>query len=69
MHQYLILLRINRQYRYLWWGSVVSQLGDWFNLLASAEIITQLTNNGVAISYLFWLDFCPSFCSVHWPGW
>lgn len=61
MHQYLLLLRNNRQYRYLWWGSVVSQLGDWFNLLASAEIITQLTNNGVAISYLFLARFLPLF--------
>lgn len=61
MHQYLLLLRNNRQYRYLWWGSVVSQLGDWFNLLASAEIITQLTSNGVAISYLFLARFLPLF--------
>ncbi|MBP6472858.1 MAG: MFS transporter [Chloroflexi bacterium] len=40
---------------------MVSQLGDWFNLLASAEIITQLTNNGVAISYLFLARFLPLF--------
>ena len=61
MHEYLLLLRTNRNYRNLWLGSVVSQLGDWFNLLASAEIITDLTSNGVAISYLFLARFLPLF--------
>ena len=61
MREYIDLLRRNRNYRYLWLGSVVSQLGDWFNLIASAEIITDLTNSGVAISYLFLARFLPLF--------
>ena len=61
MREYFDLLRRNRNYRYLWLGSVVSQLGDWFNLIASAEIITDLTNSGVAISYLFLARFLPLF--------
>ena len=61
MREYVLLLKKNRNYLYLWLGSVVSQLGDWFNLLASAEIITDLTNNGVAISYLFLARFLPLF--------
>jgi MFS family permease len=61
MGEYVLLLQKNRNYLYLWLGSVVSQLGDWFNLLASAEIITDLTNNGVAISYLFLARFLPLF--------
>ena len=61
MREYLLLLRSNRNYRNLWFGSVISQLGDWFNLLASAEIITDLTSNGVAISYLFLARFLPLF--------
>lgn len=61
MREYLLLLRSGRNYRYLWLGSVVSQLGDWFNLLAAAEIITDLTSNGVAISYLFLARFLPLF--------
>lgn len=61
MNEYIALLRKNRNYRFLWWGSVVSQLGDWFNLLASAELITDLTNSGVAISYLFLARFLPLF--------
>ncbi len=61
MQQYLDLLKQNRNYRYLWWGNVVSLLGDWFNLIASATIITEISNSGVAISYLFLARFLPLF--------
>jgi MFS family permease len=61
MAEYLLLLRNNRNYRFLWLGSVVSQFGDWFNLLAAASLLTTLTNSGVAISYLFLARFLPLF--------
>jgi MFS family permease len=61
MNQYITLLRQNRNYRYLWLGNVISLLGDWFNLLASAELITNLTDTGVAISSLFLARFLPLF--------
>lgn len=61
MNEYIQLLRENRNYRYLWIGNVISLLGDWFNLLASAELITNLTDSGVAISYLFLARFLPLF--------
>ena len=61
MNEYITLLRKNRDYRYLWLGNVVSLLGDWFNLLASAELITNLTDTGVAISSLFLARFLPLF--------
>lgn len=61
MQEYLSLLRRNRDYRYLWLGNVVSLLGDWFNLIAAAELITELSNSGVAISYLFLARFLPLF--------
>lgn len=61
MGEYLLLLKKNRNYRFLWLGSVVSQLGDWFNLLAAASLLTNLTNSGVAISYLFLARFLPLF--------
>ncbi len=61
MQEYLSLLRRNENYRYLWLGNVVSQLGDWFNLIAAAELITELSNSGVAISYLFLARFLPLF--------
>ncbi|HSG43816.1 MAG TPA: MFS transporter [Anaerolineales bacterium] len=61
MGEYLDLLRRNQNFRYLWWGNVVSLLGDWFNLLASAALVTELTSSGVAISYLFLVRFLPQF--------
>jgi predicted MFS family arabinose efflux permease len=61
MNEYIRLLRENGNYRRLWLGNVISLLGDWFNLLASAELITDLTNSGVAISYLFMARFLPLF--------
>ena len=47
------LLRENRNYRYLWLGQIVSLFGDWFNLIASAALISQLTDSGLAIGGLF----------------
>jgi len=61
MTEYIDLLRRNQNFRYLWWGNVVSLLGDWFNLIASAALVTELTNSGVAISYLFLVRFLPQF--------
>jgi MFS family permease len=61
MNEYLSLLRENRNFRNLWLGSVVSQLGDWFNVIAAAELITRLTGSGLALSYLFLARFLPLF--------
>ena len=50
---YVELVRGNRNYRYLWLGQVVSLLGDWFNLIASATLIALLTESGLAVGGLF----------------
>jgi len=61
MNEYLTLLRRNHDFRYLWLGSVISQLGDWFNVIAAAELITRLTDSGLALSFLFVARFLPLF--------
>jgi MFS family permease len=61
MNEYVSLLRRNVDYRNLWLARVVSNLGDWFNLLASAALITQLTGAGTALSYLFLARLLPFF--------
>ena len=61
MHEYITLLRSNPNYRNLWLGSVVSQLGDWFNLIAAAGLISRLTESGLAVSSLFLARFLPLF--------
>jgi MFS family permease len=50
---YFRLVQSNRNFRYLWLGQIVSLLGDWFNLIASAALVATLTQSGVAVGGLF----------------
>ncbi len=50
---YGALLRENRNYRFLWFGQIVSLLGDWFNLVASASLVGLLTQSGLAVGSVF----------------
>lgn len=50
---YFELIRSNSNFRNLWLGQVVSLLGDWFNLIASATLIASLSQSGLAVSSLF----------------
>ena len=50
---YVHLVRKNKNFRNLWFGQIVSLLGDWFNLIASASLIGQLTQSGLAVGGLF----------------
>ncbi len=58
---YIDLLRRNSNFRQLWLGQVVSQLGDWFNTIAVYTIILQLTGSGRDIGLLLVARFLPSF--------
>ncbi len=50
---YVQLVRENANYRFLWSGQIVSLLGDWFNLIASAALVASLTQSGIAVGGLF----------------
>jgi MFS family permease len=50
---YLELVRRNADFRNLWTGQIVSLLGDWFNLIASAALVSMLTGSGLAVGGLF----------------
>lgn len=50
---YVELVRGNRAFRMLWFGQIISLLGDWFNLIASASLVAQLTQSGLAVGGLF----------------
>jgi MFS family permease len=58
---YTELLRRNRNFRQLWLGQVVSQIGDWFNTLALYTIILNLTGSGRDVGLLLVARFVPSF--------
>ena len=47
------LIRGNANFRFLWFGQIISLLGDWFNLIASASLIAILTGSGFAVGSLF----------------
>jgi len=68
LNAYITLLQHNRNYRNLWLARVVSNLGDWFNLLASAALIASLTDTGTAISFLFLVRFLPLFLMSPFAG-
>ena len=50
---YITLVRSNSNFRFLWFGQIVSLCGDWFNLIASAALVATLTKSGFAVGGLF----------------
>jgi MFS family permease len=58
---YVDLLRRNRNFRQLWLGQVVSQMGDWFDTIALYTIILKLTGSGRDVGLLLVARFLPSF--------
>lgn len=50
---YVALVRGNRAFRQLWFGQIISLLGDWFNLIAAASLVAELTQSGLAVGGLF----------------
>ena len=58
---FLEVLRANRNFRQLWLGQVVSQLGDWFDTIALYTLLLNLTGSGRAVGLLLVARFLPSF--------
>ena len=58
---YLELLQTNRNFRQLWLGQVVSQLGDWLNTIALYTIVLRLTGSGRAVGLVLVARFLPTF--------
>lgn len=58
---YLELILQNANFRWLWVGQVVSLLGDWFNLIASATLVAQLSGSGFAVGVLFTIRMLAPF--------
>jgi predicted MFS family arabinose efflux permease len=57
---YMALLRGNRDFRQLWLGQVVSQLGDWFDTIALFTLVLRLTGSGRAVGLVLVARFLPS---------
>ena len=58
---YFELLYTNSNFRWLWGGQLVSLLGDWFNIIASAILIHKITGSGLAVGVLFTIRMLAPF--------
>src|SRR5262247_353916 len=47
---YTALLRSNSNFRRLWIGQIISELGDWFNNIAVLALAMHLTGSGLVVS-------------------
>jgi len=57
---YRALLGRNRNFRLVWLGGVVSQIGDWFNTVAVYALLLDLTNgSATAVAWMMVLQFLP----------
>jgi len=65
---YIALLRRNKPFRRLWYGQVVSQLGDWFDSIALYALLLRLTGSGQAVGLLLVAQFLPSTIMGLWAG-
>jgi MFS family permease len=57
---YGALLHGNREFRFLWLGQVVSQMGDWFDMIAVYTIALRLTGSSRSVALIMVARFLPS---------
>jgi MFS family permease len=59
LSSYLSLLRDNRNFRLLFIGQTISQLGDWFNAVAVFALLLDLTGSATAVAWMMIVQFLP----------
>src|SRR5512137_3041115 len=59
LNPYRALLSGNRNYRLLWLGQIVSQLGDWFNSVAIYALLLELTGSATSVALMIIVQFLP----------
>ena len=59
------LLRQNRNYRYIWMGQVVSEIGDYFNNIAVFALVMEKSGSGLVVSLAL---CCRARFPPCWPG-
>src|SRR5919112_159731 len=53
------VLRTNRNFRLLYIGQAISQLGDWFNSVAVFALLLDLTGSATAVAWMMIVQFMP----------
>ncbi|HLA12616.1 MAG TPA: MFS transporter [Pyrinomonadaceae bacterium] len=51
----LQLLRTNQSFRRLWWGQVISELGNWFNFLAALGLVRIVSSGDAMVTTIMLL--------------
>lgn len=65
---YVDLVATNRSYRNLWLGQVLSLAGDWFNVIATATLVQQLTGSSAHVGWLFAIRMLAPFLVSPFAG-
>ena len=58
---YFLLLKHNRNFRWLWSGEIISQMGDWFNLIAIMALLLRLTGSASSAGWIIIIRSLPYF--------
>src|SRR3954465_8629184 len=64
----LSVLRSNRNFRLLFIGQTISQLGDWFNSVAVFALLLDLTGSATAVAWMMIVQFLPVAIVGALPG-
>ncbi len=65
---YLELLKVNKSFRRLWIGNVISLFGDWFNTIALYSLILRLTGSEFALGAVFITKMLPWALAAPFAG-
>ncbi|GIV58830.1 MAG: MFS transporter [Rhodothermaceae bacterium] len=57
---YVELVRGNVHFRRLWFGNIISLLGDWFNTIALYTLVSELTGSPLALGAVFITKMLPA---------
>ncbi len=66
--RYRELLRSNADYRNLWLGQIISELGDWFALVSLLNIMLELTGRAQVVGWFFIIVHVPSLVLGPYTG-
>ena len=66
--RYWSLLRSNRNFRRLWLAQLVSELGDWFYMLAIYDLLLARTHRGSAVGWAIIIQTLPWFFMTPFAG-
>jgi MFS family permease len=59
LSSFVSILRNNRNFRLLYIGQTISQLGDWFNAVAVYALLLDLTGSATAVAWMMIVQFLP----------